>query len=1141
MITPAEFFSRWDGKDRLFHHNAPLTGRKDLLERIVTFGAGGRGTKVLILSAAGGIGKTRLLRAAAEHIEKEAPERIVRFINPAASPNSEPPRDEDAGTMTVFHDDAHRIDTIPLLIPAILSAERSNGSRFILATRPGAEEVLRELLMRQGYQARDIEQQKVDKLSRPEMEELAAYSLGPKRQAAAHPLASLSEGCALITLVGAELLQRGEINDLDLTRSDEFRAEVFHRFEGQELERIRGHLQLDIKKLLRCIALLSPWDSRAPENAEKMAEFLGVQRGQVDEACDSLLTGGLLLLTRDGFRITPDLFSDHLVYAACYDENGQNTQFTGPFLDRFLEKHSRAILKNLAEAEWRAFKKHGKKAVSLVTPVWNHFLKEFQEATFWERSRQLEQWSGIAFFQPERSLELAQWAMALKTAPPMPHVSNFDNHSTVLGNVPALLKPVAIWSHPHRRAALDLLWRLHIEFPRPEKNPRDSEFRIFAEIASFRHNYPLACEGVLEWLEEFLTRPDAAQVVDKPSDFLETILRPYSVRCVEQNFWKDKRTFVFSNVPISVSKTKAVRQRAFRIVTVQVIPRGTVAAINALPALGDFFHQPAWNCELNPATSSAWLPEQREALLAIRNTAECYPHPLVHHHIRRMLRWQVVYGNHPEFKDTCREILLSLPDTFEMRLARLTLSWCHEDSLEPHDPANRTEEREREKVAWDLLIRATVAELLKRYPSAAGIHFLLSQWHGDCTTHCLSPRMTPLLIELATQDQPLAFSLLCCIHETQGSPLAYDAAALLGNTPDGDTETWDRAVQCGLESGNAAIACSFLSAIQFRRDLRTNTVRDAVLRLTATAEGTVLNALISLVRYASKSFLWASDITLAILRRDITDQEADSLANAVYHGARYGDIVLDISIVSALLDRLAKSNYISSEYHEHGFLHFVTPLYPRLVFDTFLHRVERSVRERAAGNKEFDALPVTPDLSMQGIENDPEFEEIARDLLQRVRDSNSDDRWLWEKLFAMTVTMTSPLVETLLLERIPAATDTDTLLQLAELTGFEHSLVIFRYPQLTEAFLRKATEFGHESLERITSELIHGAGSQSRGYTNGELDPEYRYLREEAEKAVKEYEADPMLGPFYQEVLEREIRDADWNRKRMAEDDGEEW
>jgi hypothetical protein len=110
------------------------------------------------------------------------------------------------------------------------------------------------------------------------------------------------------------------------------------------------------------------------------------------------------------------------------------------------------------------------------------------------------------------------------------------------------------------------------------------------------------------------------------------------------------------------------------------------------------------------------------------------------------------------------------------------------------------------------------------------------------------------------------------------------------------------------------------------------------------------------------------------------------------------------------------------------------------------------------------------------------------------------------------------------------------------LDRFEGSLVIFRFPDLTRALLRKAkTLGGQEVVDRIQWSLYAGCGPQARSYSNGALDKEMDYVEAEAVKAAEIHATDELLGPFYRWIVEIEQQQRLMHKRRVEmEDDASE-
>lgn len=1140
LLTEEEFFSRWESADRSFHHQATLAGRIQDLRNLAEFAHGGAGRKAMILSAAGGIGKSRLLREVAREVEKSDPERWVRFINPNASPEADLPILKDIARTTIIHDDAHRMDFRREVLAAVCQKE-SDGVRLILSTRPGAEDSLRQQLMDAGFAAADIEQKELKKLTKAEMTALVTSILGPQHEDTARALANLSDGCALIALVGAELLRSGEINHLDLARSDSFRDEVFTRFEGQELARIGGNMERPLlTKLLRSIALLSPWPAHEPEGMRKLAEFLGIQRGEIEAACDSLQQGGLLVRTHKGLRITPDLFSDHLVYSACYDNQGRATGFLSGFLNQFIEDQSAAIIQNLAEAEWRAAQKHGGTVEGILGPIWRRFLEGFKYSSFWDRSQMIEKWSAFAIYQPDRTFELARWAIDLDTAPAKTGYDSFDQHEQVLRGLPSLLKPLATWSNRHRQQSLALMWCLH-HLRTPNAEPLQSEtFSDFAEVASFASNFPDAPTGVLDWLDQLLISSEAESIADKPCAFLETVLLQYFAQFIERNYMSDERTFVFGRIPISVSNTRSLRDRAFRMMTETIIPRGTVAVMNVLPVLAEAFRQTSSFGDLPPAYERAWRPERTKALKAIGDLVKAHPHPLIHHAIRRQISWQLVYGADEEYQAACAEIIAEIPETLEFRLARLTLSWCHDDSLIPYDPDKDSDWQERQKSDWANLLRTTVSELMERERSASNLHGFLTAWNATCTEHGLQPHFGELLHELAGQDQELALDLLEFVFQTPESPLAVSTANLLHPNRGFSESIVSSVVRQGLAAASADIVRSFLNAIQYSDWLQTPENLEAVISVAKSEDAQILRKLFEMIRYP-RNRAWPEQLALSILNRPLSPDLIIGLADAIAHAISFSQTRPAPQILARLLERLVEAPNLPTGHGGRSFLHTLAKSYPRQMLEFFKRRIAREEALAEANQGGYVSVPFFQVPKLEGLENEEDFAAIAISLLTEFLSRPPDSRHPWRQLFIMAVSRTSPLVEQLLLEVLPDVKTLEDLSDICSLLEFPHSRIAYRHPQLINAILTRAQGFGHEAFEKIQWDLIHGARPQGRGYTNGTLDPEYAYALPAAEEAMKHVEGRPLLMRFYQRIIEIEKADAERARRRAADGLGDDW
>lgn len=1127
LLTESEFFARWEGEQRSFHHRAALAGRNKELEQLVDFASVGKGCKALIVSAAGGVGKTRLLREVARQTEAIHRGRLVRFINPQTVREADLPTFDEIAATTIIHDDAHRMD-LPAQVLALVHRKEVSGLRLILSTRPGAEASLRELLMRSGMEARDvISFPELKKLTLPEMVALASSILENGDDKLARAVASMSDGCALITLVGSELLRQGRLKNLDLVQSDDFRSQVLDHFAQRELDQAAAILpKPTLQRLLNSIALLSPWPSHEAASMEKMMIFLDLSRQEIEAAIDELRQAGLLVRTHKGLRISPDLFSDHLAYRACYDEDGRSTEFLRHFITAFIPDESSRVMQNLAEAEWRASQKHRDHAEGIFGAVWRPFLEAFEGASFWDRGQMVEKWAGFSFYQPDRALELARWAIDLKAATPgKPGYESMNSHSQVLQRLPPLLKPIAIWHDKQRPTALDMLWEVStLRIASGDTSYRDPYVDL-AEVASFKSNFPSAPGGVLDWLEVKLSSPDGVNIADKPCELLHMLLRPYFASAVEETFMSDRRTFVFRTVPLSVTKTRQLRERVLKLIRDTIVPRGSMAVINVIPLLVESSRNSLTRGQLPPEHARAWEPERLKILELVAEASKCSSCPLVHFLIRRRVHFYIVHGKHEASRVICRTMIDSMPEGLEFHLARLTLSSHDEDSFAPWDENNTSAWHERIEAEWKELQSKTISALLAKESTSTGLKQRLEEWNAHCKAHGFTPRFGDVWSELYRQKPLLALQLLSLVIDDSETALAPDAQQMFHAAGSNLLPGLDELVLRGLLSNSANIVCGFIHAIRFTNWLQTSQNITALMELTNRQDLRVLRSLLGIIEYPSGKS-WADDLCLRLFENQSDRQFLIEASVALSRRLRHGKDKPSELLIQRLLERMTPIPSLPASYDDRAGLDTLASHHPRLVFDFFLERVRLQESQ-----EQFEAIPYGDELLLNGLEKEPDFESVGFDLLDTMLSRPTSHRHPWQKLFTMAFGHQGALIERLLLKRLPDIQSSEDISDLCDLIGFQSSQLAYTQPDLIEALLDKASIFGPKAYDELHWDLIHASRPTMRGYTNGILDGEYDYALPAAEEALKAYANRPKLRAFYQQIIEIEKTDAERQRR----------
>ena len=431
LLPWAEFFADDVSPDRRhFHHRTNFQPRRETLDRIEAFARDGIG-RALIVSAAGGQGKSRLLLELARKLEQAPGAPRVRFLNVTSRGLSEDQADwlGREGDLVLVVDDAHRV--VEVLGDVARAVSKAKSVRMVVVTRPQAEESIRSQLYRQGYAERLESVLHLPEWKMSDMQALAEQVLDSAHRWDASRLAGIADRCPLLVVLGGGLINTGGLPG-DLTDDSDFRERVFKGFKEDflRLQPENGRNRLD--RLMPFLAFASP-TPRSDRFLTKAAEILGCDPLDVD-ADVSLLGGARLVVeNREGLRLYPDLFADAVLLDACLDRGGQPSFLHRTVLGRLPIEDFPSLLRNVAQADWEARVRKGA-AHSLFDPIWNEFVRRFCDGEWREpdiawrhhddstlrpsdRGEMLRNWSDFAVFLPERTLELARLAQERAVEP----------------------------------------------------------------------------------------------------------------------------------------------------------------------------------------------------------------------------------------------------------------------------------------------------------------------------------------------------------------------------------------------------------------------------------------------------------------------------------------------------------------------------------------------------------------------------------------------------------------------------------------------------------------------------------------------------------------------------------------------------
>ena len=237
---------------------------------------------------------------------------------------------------------------------------------------------------------------------------------------------------------------------------------------------------------------------------ECAAEYLGIDCPKLIGSLSALEEEGVLLRRGNTLRIVPDVLADHILHQASITFQGQPTGYADRVFSKFASLCPSEVLRNLSELDWR-LRWSGAGAPELLNGIWQGLEREFQEASNAGRCTILRILEEVAVYQPERTLQLVEYAAQNPATNPedleWSKVYEFS-HGDVLRRLPTLLRRVS-YTLDFLPRCCKLLWEMGRDDTRNLNPNPDHAMRVLCDLGSYAIEKPLVVNhGVLDSMEQ---------------------------------------------------------------------------------------------------------------------------------------------------------------------------------------------------------------------------------------------------------------------------------------------------------------------------------------------------------------------------------------------------------------------------------------------------------------------------------------------------------------------------------------------------------------------------------------------------------------------------------------------------------------
>ena len=642
---------------RPFNHSHKLIARDSAIQRLLDFAAS-VSERVVILSGAGGVGKTRILLEVDRRICADIPKYQVLRVEEGV-PLTEAALDQlPAGPCFLVVDDAHRRNDISFLL-SILS-QRSN-MKLVLATRAHAVGRLENEIRRAKFGTAEVAAPvAVGNLTYDDTLALVRSILGDRSDPSQIDtrITRVADGSPLVATIAAALVRDRAISPELVHEDAAFAQDVFSKFEDALL----GDFTSDpderrlARALLPVIAALAPLSMRDDAIVETIANYLGATPSAVRLTMSSMESAGILARQGDAIRITPDVLADHILTTKSVTPDGEATGYASELVARFGAIRMQALLRNFAELDWRIRHTRGN-ARSGVEDIWRVFEGRFHDGEADVRDTLLDILEDVAYYQPARALALIKpLILAAPSAPPVPH-GLVDRYVRILLRIAYTIDQL--------RDAVELL--LHLGQSEQRRANDKGAIHTLTELAGYDLYKPLVVqEVILDVVEESLAKNAA---------LLEIALeatRPMLAK-TGTNTTSDKRQITFRTFSVSCENVAPMRLRIRRIFDAALSSQQSAIVHRATAILCEDVQEPMgqFGQQISDKEGESWLPERLAALALIERAMAASSDPVFRLAVRGGLKWHARHGPRGPIRAKAKALLDAIPDDFEQRLTRV--------------------------------------------------------------------------------------------------------------------------------------------------------------------------------------------------------------------------------------------------------------------------------------------------------------------------------------------------------------------------------------------------------------------------------------------------------------------------------------
>ena len=337
--------------------------------------------------------------------------------------------------------------------------------------------------------------------------------------------------------------------------------------------------EISVEDVLRFLATVHPFDLDDEEALGAVARVLRCPRDMVALALEKLVKTGVVVKRGSRLRVQPDLLADHILASSCFSRTLRRATGYARRVWRASNVGLRQnLIVNVARIDWR-LSASGMSHESMLSEVWHVLEREFKESGIPARLDLLNLLERVAFYQPERTLNLVEWALDHELRATHTPLVEYTYQDVRIRVAPVLR--VCAYHLEWLGRVCELLWSLALSDQRPTNPFPDHPLRILCDLAAYSVYKPFkSTQSVIGQAIKWLRR-DRTKLV---FEILDQALR----REFDDHI-SDGHTVTFypySALDLGKERVLALRSGLLCLVIQQILDKDAPLAVRAAKSLG---------------------------------------------------------------------------------------------------------------------------------------------------------------------------------------------------------------------------------------------------------------------------------------------------------------------------------------------------------------------------------------------------------------------------------------------------------------------------------------------------------------------------------------------------------------------------